>query len=216
MNQAPLPRRQALKHLAAWGAGAVGASGLLTLARAEGYEVTRWPPGLAVPPLQATDLQGKVWRLADLRGRAVLLNFWASWCEPCRAEMPTLQQLAEFYGPEKLVVLAINFKEGARKITQYVQSTGMNLPVLLDTSGEIARQWGASVFPTTILIDAEGRPRQRVRGEVDWSGRAAASLVEPLFLGLPQRASGASTARSNNKAASTLTAQQASNMATPA
>jgi thiol-disulfide isomerase/thioredoxin len=216
MNQVPVPRRQALKQFAVWGAGAVAATRLLPLARAEGYEVTRWPPGLAVPPLQTTDLQGKTWRLADLRGRAVLLNFWASWCEPCRAEMPTLQQLAEIYGPEKLVVLAINFKEGTRKITQYVQSTGMNLPVLLDTNGEIARQWGATVFPTSILIDADGQPRQRVRGEMDWTGRAAASLVEPLFPGLPQRASGVSTARSNNKAMSTLTAQQANNMATPA
>jgi thiol-disulfide isomerase/thioredoxin len=213
MNQAALPRRQALKRLTACAATAVG---LLPLARAEGYDVTRWPPGLATPPLQATDLQGKVWRLADLRGRAVLLNFWATWCEPCRVEMPTLQQLAEIYGPEKLVVLAINFREGPRRITQYVQATGMNLPVLLDASGEIARQWGANVFPTTILIDSAGQPRQRVRGEVDWTGRGAASLVEPLFLGTAKRASGASTPRSNQKAASMLPDQQASSMPRPA
>lgn len=170
-------RRQALKRLAVW----AGAASLLPAVQAASFDLTRWPPSLAVPPLQAMDLQGKVWKLADLRGRAVLLNFWASWCEPCRNEMPTLQQLAEIYGPEKLVVLAINFREGPRRISQYVQSTGMSLPVLLDQSGDIAKQWGANVFPTTILIDAEGRPRQRVRGEVDWTGREATALVEPLL-----------------------------------
>lgn len=170
-------RRQTLQRLAVW----AGAASLLPAARAASFDLTRWPPSLAAPPLQAMDLQGKVWKLADLRGRVVLLNFWASWCEPCRAEMPTLQQLAEIYGPEKLVVLAINFKEGPRRINQYVQATGMSLPVLLDQSGDIAKQWGANVFPTTILIDAEGRPRQRVRGEVDWTGREAAALVEPLL-----------------------------------
>ena len=170
-------RRQALKRLVVW----AGAASLLPAAQAASFDLTRWPPSLAVPPLQAMDLQGKVWKLADLRGRAVLLNFWASWCEPCRNEMPTLQPLAEIYGPEKLVVLAINFREGPRRISQYVQSTGMSLPVLLDQSGDIAKQWGANVFPTTILIDAEGRPRQRVRGEVDWTGREATALVEPLL-----------------------------------
>ena len=158
---------------------ALGAAAAPVLA--SGYDVTRWPAGPAGPPLQALDLQGKLWQLAELRGRAVVLNFWATWCPPCRAEMPSLQQMAEIYGPEKLVVLAVNVREGPRRITQYVQASGLNLTVLLDASGEIARQWGASVLPTTVLIDAEGRPQQRIRGEVDWTGREAAALVEPLL-----------------------------------
>lgn len=170
-----LARRQVL---AAAAAGVVSWAGL---ARAADYDVTRWPVGQAAPVLQALDLQGKPWRLSELRGRVVVLNFWATWCPPCRAEMPTLQQLAEIYGPDKLVVLAVNVSEGPRRINQYVQASGLNLPVLLDANGEIARQWGANVLPTSILIDAEGRPRQRVRGEVDWTGREAAALVEPLL-----------------------------------
>ena len=170
-------RRLTLQRLAAWGAAACA----LPVARAASFELTRWPPSQAVPPLRALDLQGKTWTLAELRGRVVLLNFWASWCEPCRAEMPTLQQLAELYGPEALVVLAINFKEGPRRISQYVQATGLNLPVLLDPQGETAKQWGVNVFPTTLLIDPQGRPRQRVRGEVDWTGREAAAWIEPLL-----------------------------------
>lgn len=170
-------RRQSLRQLAALAVACVAP----VVASAAGYEVSRWPSKQAVPRLEAADLNGKVWRLSDLRGRAVLLNFWASWCEPCRAEMPALQQLADFYGPEKLVVLAINFKESATRAAQYAKVTGLNLPVLLDPAGEAARQWGAKVFPTTVLITADGQPRQRIRGEVDWTSREAAQLVEPLF-----------------------------------
>jgi thiol-disulfide isomerase/thioredoxin len=159
--------------------------GLATLAgpvlAQRGYDVTPWPASRPAPALQALDMQGKTWTLAELRGRAVLLNFWATWCPPCRAEMPSLQQLAEIYGPEQLLVLALNVGEGPRRIAQYLQSSGLNLTVLLDPKSEAARAWGASVLPTTILIDAEGRPRQRVRGEVDWSGREAQALVEPLL-----------------------------------
>ena len=146
-----------------------------------GYDVTPWPTNRPVPPLQALDMQGQTWTLERMRGRAVLLNFWATWCPPCRAEMPSLQQLAEIYGPEQLQVLAINVGEGPQRIAQYLQSSGLELTVLLDPKSEISKAWGASVLPTTILIDPEGRPRLRVRGEVDWSGREAAALVEPLL-----------------------------------
>jgi thiol-disulfide isomerase/thioredoxin len=146
-----------------------------------GYDVTPLGNGVVAPPLQALDLQGKTWRLADLRGRAVLLNFWATWCPPCRAEMPSLQQLAEIYGPEQLQVLALNVGEGPRRITQYLQSSGLNLTVLLDPRSEIARAWGANALPTTYLIDSDGRPRQRLRGEVDWTSREAQALIEPLL-----------------------------------
>lgn len=146
-----------------------------------GYDVTPWPAGRAAPPLQALDMQGQTWTLERLRGRAVLINFWATWCPPCRAEMPSLQQLAEIYGPEQLQVLAVNVGEGPRRIAQYLQSSGLALTVLLDPKSEISKAWGASVLPTTILIDAEGRPRLRVRGEVDWSGREAQAMVDPLL-----------------------------------
>ncbi len=159
---------------------ALGAVAAPALAQ-RGYDVAPWPASRPAPALQALDLQGKTWTLAELRGRAVVLNFWATWCPPCRAEMPSLQQLGEIYGPEQLLVLALNVGEGPRRIAQYLQSSGLNLTVLLDPKSEAAKAWGASVLPTTILIDAEGRPRLRVRGEVDWSGREAQAMVEPLL-----------------------------------
>lgn len=163
-----------------WLSWALGTAALPVLAQ-RGYDVTPWPASQPVPPLQAFDMQGKTWTLNDLRGRAVLLNFWATWCPPCRAEMPSLQQLADIYGPEQLQVLALNVGEGPRRIAQYLQSSALTLTVLLDRTREISSAWGATVLPTTLLIDADGRPRLRVRGEVDWSGREAQALIEPLL-----------------------------------
>jgi thiol-disulfide isomerase/thioredoxin len=151
------------------------------VALAQGYEVLPWGARKPVPSLEGTDLTGRVWRLADLRGKAVLINFWASWCEPCRAEMPTLQTLAQFYGPDQLVVLAVNFKESATAAQRHVQRSDLRLPVLLDPQGAIARQWGATVFPSTVLVGADGQVRGTVRGQMDWSGQEAAKLVEPLL-----------------------------------
>jgi thiol-disulfide isomerase/thioredoxin len=143
------------------------------------YEVSNWSGPIAGFAL--ADSTGKTWRLTDLGGRAVLLNFWASWCEPCRAEMPTLQQVADLYGPDKLLVLAINFKEPAARALKFAASTGLSLPILLDADGQAARRWGVKVFPTTLLLDRRGRPRQRVQGEVDWTGSAAEQLIAGLL-----------------------------------
>lgn len=147
---------------------------------ATGYEVQAWNPRKPVPTLQASDLNGKVWRLADLRGKVVLLNFWASWCEPCRAEMPSLQRLAAQH-PHELVVLAVNFKESSTTVQQFVQRTGLTLPVLTDPQGGMARAWGITIFPSTVLMDADGRVRSVLRGELDWTGTDAGRLLAPML-----------------------------------
>ncbi len=144
------------------------------------YSIDTWAGPL--PGFNLTDLEGKTWRPADFAGRAVLLNFWATWCEPCRAEMPALQQLADRHGLEKLLVLAINFKEKPTQALRFVKSTGLTLPVLLDIDGQLAQRWGVKVFPTTLTIDSRGQPRHRVRGELDWNGQAAEKLIDSLFL----------------------------------
>ncbi|MEO6973182.1 MAG: TlpA disulfide reductase family protein [Rhodoferax sp.] len=172
-------RRRFLAQLAVLAAAGAGP------ASAADFEVSRWPADEPAPSLQATDLAGKTWRLADLRGRAVLLNFWATWCPPCRAEMPSLQDMAAIYGPDKVVVLAINFKESSATAGRFAQASALSLPVLLDPDGNVARQWGVRVFPTTVLIDSAGQPRQRIRGEVDWSSQTAEQLIAPLLAPVP-------------------------------
>ncbi len=138
-----------------------------------------WPAGRALPPLAATDLNGKAWDLATLRGRAVLINFWATWCAPCKEEMPTLQTLAELEG-ERLAVLAVNVREPLPRVRRYVQSSGLSLTVLPDPKGEITRAWGMTVFPTTVLVDTAGHPQRVIAGAVDWSGSPALGWVQSL------------------------------------
>ena len=163
---------------------ALAASAAARLANAQGltgpaYEVTPWSG--PVSSLGLVDTTGKTWQLPDLQGRAVLLNFWASWCEPCRAEMPTLQQVADLYGPDKLLVLAINFTESAARALQFAKTTGVSLPVLLDTTCKAAGQWCVKVFPTTLMLDNRGQARHRVKGEVDWTSSAPGKLIEGLL-----------------------------------
>ena len=138
-----------------------------------------WPRGRALPPLVAPDLQARTWDLAALRGRAVLINFWATWCAPCKEEMPTLQTLAELEG-DRLTVLAVNVREPLPRVLRYVQSAGLTFPILPDPRGVITRAWGMTVFPTTVLIDAAGRPQRVVSGAVDWTGAPAQDWIAAL------------------------------------
>lgn len=148
---------------------------------AQGYQVLQWPASKRVPANLGTDLQGKPLYLSALRGKAVVINFWASWCEPCITEMPSLQTLAQRHGPDALVVFAVNFKEAAPTVERFVQRNAIALPVLLDPQGDTARAWGVSVFPTSVLIGADGRVKAVVRGALDYAGPQAAALVGPLL-----------------------------------
>ena len=144
------------------------------------FEAKPWPSGRALPPLAGTDLNGQAWNLAELKGRPVLVNFWATWCAPCKEEMPTLQTLAELEG-ERLVVLAVNVREQASRASRFVQSAGLTqLHVLPDPRGATARAWGVGVFPTTVLIDREGRAVRTVTGAVDWTGPEAQGWLREL------------------------------------
>lgn len=133
----------------------------------------------APAPQQALDLQGQL-RPVPPPGRATVLNFWASWCEPCRHEMPGLQVAADLYG-DRLAVQAINFKEHPRTVARFLRSSAVELPVLLDPAGHIAAAWSVKMFPTTVLLAADGSPRWRVLGELDWTGQEAGRLVESLW-----------------------------------
>jgi thiol-disulfide isomerase/thioredoxin len=172
-------RRQFLQRAIAASSGAASLQAQAQGLTGPAYEVSPWAGPVSAFAL--VDTTGKTWRPADLRGKAVMLNFWASWCEPCRAEMPTLQQVADFYGPDKLLVLAVNFKEPAARALQFAKTTGVTLPVLLDLDGKVAQTWGVKVFPTTLMMDSTGRPRLRVKGEVDWTGPVAEKLIAGLL-----------------------------------
>ena len=147
-------------------------AGLFTTSAWAQFDKSAWPVSTATPKIEAIDLQGKAWNSAELVGKVVVLNFWATWCAPCKDELPTLQTLHDI-SDSQTVVLTVNVREPAARAARYMQSTGMTFPVISDAAGDLAKRWGVKVYPTTILIAPSGQARWRIMGDVDWSGLQA-------------------------------------------
>ena len=142
---------------------------LLALALpAAAEELKPWSGG-ATPPLELGDLQGNMHRLADYRGKAVLVNFWATWCEPCRDEMPSLERLRASLDAKRFAVLAVNIAEPEARIRKFLDIVPVGFPVLLDRDTSVSRAWSAKVLPVTYILGPDGRIRYSYRGELDWS-----------------------------------------------
>lgn len=152
-----------------------------------------WPKQQPTPPLAlpryAGDAErmgeraaeGADWRLADARGRPVLLNFWASWCEPCRNEMPALELFAEAMKDSGLVVVAVNHRETDAAIARFVRTMSFDLTILRDVDGAASRAFGVRAFPTSVLIGRDGRAKLSLIGEVDWTAPDVRRSIASLF-----------------------------------
>jgi thiol-disulfide isomerase/thioredoxin len=140
-----------------------------------------WPAGKPTPPLQLPGLEGPPWRLADERGHAVLLNFWASWCEPCQAEMPALERLAQSQHEAGLRVVAANYREGEAAVKRFLAKVPLQLPVVRDAEGAAARAFDIRIFPSTVGFDRQGRARFIIVGEFDWGGAPGLDAIRPLL-----------------------------------
>jgi len=122
-------------------------------------------PYASAPDFELVDLDGEPFRLSEYRGKVVVLNFWATWCPPCRAEIPGFIRLQDEFREEGVVFVGVALdEEGAEVVEPYSRQRGINYPVLLDR-GAVARQFdGGRVVPTTFLIDRQGRIRFRHEG----------------------------------------------------
>jgi peroxiredoxin len=114
--------------------------------------------GKLAPDFRLPGLDGKDVSLSDFRGKPVLVNFWASWCGPCRAEMPYIQEIYEDkeWKDEGLVILAIDIGENRSTVENFMESNNLSFPVLLDTAKEVALEYNIRGIPTTFLIDKDG------------------------------------------------------------
>lgn len=110
-----------------------------------------------------------------------MLNFWATWCEPCRDEMPSLEKLRRRLEGRPFEVLTVNYGEGAPRIAEFLKREKLSLTVLLDSDKQAAMAWRAGGLPMTFVIDAQGRVRYWVFGERDWSEGEPLRLVENLL-----------------------------------
>jgi thiol-disulfide isomerase/thioredoxin len=141
-----------------------------------------WGGGPA-PSLALKDLEGRAHDLAAYRGKVVLVNFWATWCEPCRQEMPSIQRLSEKLAGKPFVVLAVNVDEPESRVRNFLKETRFDLPVLLDANKSVTRNWGARLLPVTFVVGPDGRVRYRLLGEMDWSSENTVTLISALMAG---------------------------------
>lgn len=118
------------------------------------------------------DLSGASRRLSDFRGKTVLLHFWASWCEPCKAEYPALKRLWDELGGKDFVILAVA-EDSAERVRPFVQERGVGFPVLIDQYGGVMRSYGVSVIPVSFVIDKDGMIEAALVGPGDYGSTEA-------------------------------------------
>ena len=139
-----------------------------------------WTGG-AAPALALEDLSGKPHDLAAYRGSVVLVNFWATWCEPCRAEMPSIDRLRSSLKGKPFQVLAVNLAEPLSRIQTFAAAVPVGFPLLRDRDGTASKAWKAKLLPASFLIGRDGRIRYVAYGELDWSSDAVRARVAELL-----------------------------------
>jgi len=149
-------------------------------ASAAGGELKPWSGG-ATPSLALRDLQGKEHKLADYRGKVVVLNFWATWCDPCREEMPSMQRLQDKLAGKSFAILAIDYGEGAPRIQDFLKKVPVRFTVLLDRDTSTATAWKVKVLPTTLVLDPQQRIRYSVVGDLEWDSQSVEDTIKKLL-----------------------------------
>ena len=154
---------------------------LATTAAGAETQMKPWAGG-TTPRLALVDLEGKAVDLKGLKGRVVLVNFWATWCEPCRDEMPALERLRARLKGRPFELLTVNYGESNARAADFIAKLQLSVPVLLDPEKRAAEAWKVKGLPMTFLVDAAGTVRYWTFGERDWSEGEAFGTVERLVV----------------------------------
>jgi len=133
------------------------------------------------PDFNLLDPNGSPVSLSGYRGKLVLLNFWATWCGPCREEMPSMEQLNRNFGGQGLAVLAINQRENAARVNKFMKSNGLNFTALMDTTGRVAGYYRVYGIPVSYLIDGKGQAIGMKSGPMDWGAPKVVEVFRKLI-----------------------------------
>jgi thiol-disulfide isomerase/thioredoxin len=138
----------------------------------------------AAPAISLADTNGHSVELLELRGKLVLVNLWATWCEPCLREMPSLERLQSRLG-ERIAVLAVSEDRGGNKTVEpFIAKLGLkSVKIYIDPKSEVGHAFGARGLPTSFLIDREGKVLGRVEGAAEWDSPKILGVLEPLLSG---------------------------------
>ena len=137
--------------------------------------------GDPAPKLALNDTSGGIRDIASYRGSVVLVNFWATWCEPCRYEMASIQRLRDKLAGKPFGVLMVNVDEPDARVRRFVADTKLDLPVVMDPGKSVTRGWSVRVLPTTFLVGPDGRLRYRLIGDMDWSADRVVRTITDLL-----------------------------------
>ncbi|MBH0199559.1 MAG: TlpA family protein disulfide reductase [Nitrospira sp.] len=138
--------------------------------------------GDEAPNFRLRDLDGNLTSLSQFRGKVVLLNFWATWCGPCRVEMPAMEQLYRTYSRREFEILAVSTDpQGAAVTRPFQQKIGLSFPILHDTEMQIGLIYGARSLPMTFMVDRQGVVRQKIFGARDWDSPEAREMIQLLM-----------------------------------
>lgn len=138
--------------------------------------------GDEAPNFTLRDLSGNVMSLSQLRGKVVLLNFWATWCGPCRVEMPAMEQLYRTLPRREFEILAVSTdSQGAAVTRPFQREMGFTFPILHDSEYRVGLTYGARSIPLTFMVDRRGIVRQKIFGARDWDSPEARDLIHELM-----------------------------------
>jgi peroxiredoxin len=158
----------------------LAAAALLLWCAAAGAQLLPWKGG-ATPALRLPDLDGKHHALVDYRGKVVLVNFWATWCQPCKEEMPSIEQLRRSLEGRPFAVLAVNLAEPDARVERFLGEVRLGFPVLMDRDSSVSRAWKARMLPATYIVGPDGRIRYSYYGELDWSQAPIRDAIAALL-----------------------------------
>jgi peroxiredoxin len=137
--------------------------------------------GTNAPDFTLSDMNGDPVTLSSLRGKVVLVNFWATWCPPCRAEKPTMERLHHAFSGQDFVILAVNTENDVAAVRDYLSKNPLSFPVLLDNEARVQSLYGVFRFPETFLIGKDGTVLERYIGARDWSSVEFLRYVSTLL-----------------------------------
>ena len=129
----------------------------------------------------AGDTHGEMQSLGALNGKVVFLNFWATWCGPCVAEMPSMEALYNRYKEKGFEILAVNCMEGEKEVIAFMKDNGLSFPAALDVEGKVGAAYGIQAIPTTFILDRDGKIIVRLVGSIDWNTEKIHAAIESLL-----------------------------------
>ncbi len=132
------------------------------------------------PAFALHGLDHKLYRMSDFTGRVVVVNFWASWCVPCREELPSMNRAAKILLQRPVTWLAVNVGEDRQAVTAFSSDYPIDFTVLLDLSGEVSRSWQVTGMPTTFVVDRQGRVVDKIVGKREWDDERHLQMLRRL------------------------------------